>query len=399
VKDVVKNAVSILSSKSDEGEIPLVLIPEDRSSFSVLLEIPAGCHCLMQRFGKDIGVFQPGAHWFMPSWYRIAYIVSNQACCYDAPVLSCPTSDDVRVSVDVVVVFQITDPQKFIYRLGAKNFDEFLNATVDEAIRMLVRNESHQTVYALRGERAEIMLKKLNDKFIEAGVTFLDVKVVSVWLPDSLANVLEITTKIDKGMGVRIRENEFDMLQISQDSEMSIEEIRRRQEQVLVGEAGRKKKAEMEFDQRKVKAEEEGEVGMIVAKGKIEVDNLRAQTDLERTKMRLEAWRIKQLAEAETKANQDKIGADLQAEEELVRADAELEKMMNDAEVMKAEAGTEAEASKTLAARREHDFLLNEKAILAKLATKGKFNLIGTAGDELVAAMLKGNFDKSNSAM
>ena len=41
--------------------------------------------------------------------------------------------------------------------------------TVDDAIRMLVRREDHKTVYSLRGERADLMLKLLNDKFLETG--------------------------------------------------------------------------------------------------------------------------------------------------------------------------------------------------------------------------------------
>lgn len=391
VKDVVKNAVSLLSSKSEAGEIPLVLIPASRPSVSMWLEIPTGVACLMQRFGKDIGTMSPGLH-ILPSWYRIAYIVSQQSCCYDAPVVACPTSDDVRVSVDVVLIFQITDPQKFIYRLGAKNFDEFLSGTVDEAIRMLVRKESHQTVYALRGERADVMLKMLNDKFVEAGVVFHDVKVTSVWLPDLLANSLEITTKMSKGMEKDITSNEFEMLKIRQDSEMEIEEIRRKQEQVLVGEAGRKRRAELEFEQRSVKAEEEGSVAMILANGKVEVNRLTCQTTLDRTRKTLEAWRINQVTDAETRCNAKKTAADHTQEAAIIQGAWQEEKMLMDAEVTKCEADMESEAQKNLAAKREHDHLIHEKELLKQCAGKGSFNLIGSSGDRLVNAMLKGTF-------
>lgn len=393
-KDVVKNAVSILSSKSEAGEIPLVLIPEARNTLSLFMEVPSGVYCLAQKFGKDVGVLSPGFH-FLPAYWRIAYVVTQQSCCYDAPVLSCPTADDVRISVDVVLIFKIADPGKFIYRLGAKNFDEFLSGTVDEAIRMLVRQETHKTVYELRGgERASMMLKMLNDKFLESGVTFSDVKVTSVWLPEQLAGPLEITTKMSKGMEKLITANEFEMLQIRMDSEMQIEEIRRRQEQTLVNEAGRKRRAELEFEQRSVKAEEEGSVAMIQAKGKVEVDQLKTETDLARTKMRLETWRVQQLADAESKAAAEKMKADLEEEAAVIAASWQEEKMIMDAEVTKYEADAEQEAIKGMAAKREHDYLLREKQILRDLATKGEFNLIGTPGDRLVGAMLKGTFSR-----
>lgn len=398
VRDVVKQSVSILSSKSDAGEIPLVLIPEARSATSIFLEIPTGVYCLLQRFGKDVqGDVGPGLH-LLPSWYRIAYVVTKQSCCYDAPVQNCPTADDVRVSVDVTLIFQIVDPHKFIYRLGAKNFDEFLSGTVEEAIRMLVRQETHQTVYSLRGERADVMLKMLNDKFIESGVTFHDCKVTAVWLPDILANSLEITTKMSKGMEKLKTANEYDFLQIRQDSEMQIEEIRRRQEQVLVAEAGRKRRAELEFEQRSVKAEENGEVAMIEANGKVEVDKLKCQTDLDRTKQEFTTWRITEIAKAESNSNSARIKADLMEEQAIIEASWKEEKMLNDAEVIKCEAAMEKEAIRNMAAKREHDLLIREKGILGQFATKGSFNLIGTPGDKLISAMLKGTFSQGSAA-
>lgn len=395
VKDVVKQSVSILSSKSNAGEIPLVLIPEARGAMSLFLEIPTGVWTLLQRFGKDVETdIKPGLH-LLPAWYRIAYVVTKQSCCYDAPVQNCPTADDVRVSVDVTLIFQIVEPHKFIYRLGAKNFDEFLSGTVEEAIRMLVRQETHQTVYALRGERADVMLKMLNDKFIESGVTFHDCKVTAVWLPDVLANSLEITTKMGKGMERLKTANEYEFLQIRQESEMQIEEIRRRQEQVLVAEAGRKRRAELEFEQRSVKAEENGEVAMIEANGKVEVDKLRTQTDLDRTKKQFTTWRITEIAKAEANSNASKIKADLMEEQAIIEASWKEQKMLDDAEVIKCEAVMEKEAIRNLAAKREHDLLIREKGILGQFAAKGSFNLIGTPGDKLVNAMLKGTFSQA----
>jgi hypothetical protein len=285
------------------------------------------------------------------------------------------------------------DPQKFIYRLGANNFDEFLSATVDEAIRMLVRQETHKSVYDLRGDRADMMLKDLNGCFQDHGVLFEDVKITSVWLPDKLANALEFTTKLKIGMEKQKTENEFEILQIQQDSEMTIEEIKRRQEQTLVTEAGKKRRAELEKEQRNVKAEEEGSVGMLLAQGKVAVDKQKVNTDLARTKMQMETWRVKEMAEAESRACTKKIEADLDEEKAILEAGWQEEKMLMDAEVTKCEADMEAEAIKNLAAKREFDMLMREKGILKQLATKGSFNLVGTSGDRLVNAVLTGTLE------
>jgi regulator of protease activity HflC (stomatin/prohibitin superfamily) len=388
-KDIVKEAISIFSKKYRNGSIPLVLIPGPRNALSLMLEVPSGCTCLMQKWGKDVGVAAPGLH-VAPSWYRIAYVVSNQACTYDAPVQECPTSDDVRVNIDVVLVFRITDAEKFVYKLGAKNFDEFLTGAVNEAIRMLVRKQTHKDVYDLRGDRAQLLLDTLNDKFSESGVTFSDVKITSVWLPQTLAKSLEGTTMMEKAMEKLRRQNEFELLQINQESEMQIKEIKRRSEQVLVSESGRKRRAELEFEQRSVKAEEDARIALIQAEGKAEVMMLEVQTQLDRTKTQLETYRVQEIAKAEGEAGATKIKAELQAEQEVIKAGWMEEKMKSEAEATKFEASAEKEASRCLVAKRKHDMDLREKAILAGFAKNGDFNLVGTAGDKLISAMMTG---------
>jgi len=238
--DVCSEAVSIFSNKGKNGEIPLVIIPSPRSALSIMMQIPSGCSCLLQKFGQDIGEGMPGLH-FYPAYYRIAYVVTKQSNTYDAPVQNCPTSDNVRVSIDVVLVFHISNAHDFIYRLGAKNFDEFLSGTVDEAIRMEVRKINHKEIYNMRGEKADYMLTLMNDKFGPAGVRFTAVKITSVWLPDKLAYNLEETTKMEKGMDKLRRQNTFEMMEIKLGCDMALEEIKRRSEQVLVSEQGRKK--------------------------------------------------------------------------------------------------------------------------------------------------------------
>lgn len=391
-EDIVSESVSVLSTKSVDGEIPLVLIPTPRNTASMFLTVPTGVACLMQRFGKAIEEeASPGLH-LLPSYYRIAYVVSKQACTYDAPVRSCPTSDDVRVNIDVVIIFQIVKAHTFIYNLGVKNFDEYLRGTVDEAIRMLVRKETHKTIYSLRGENANVMLKLLNEKFEPYGVDFKNVKVTSVWLPPALAQALEETTMMEKKMDRLMRQNEYEVLQIKQESVMRIEEINRKSEQVLISEAGRKRRAELEFEQRSVKAEEEGSVGLIEANGKCDVNALETKTQLDRTKTQLETYRVRETAKSEASANLVKMKADLAEEEASIAASWQQEQMICDAKATTFEAAAEEEASECLKEKRRHELEIREKAILTKLAEQGNFNLVGSTGDKLIEAMMTGSF-------
>lgn len=380
----------MLSETGNNGQIPLVLIPTRRSSCSCILTVPSGVTCLLQRYGKNMGEATPGMN-FMPAWWRIAYVVSQQSNTYNAPVTTCPTSDNVHVDIDVVVIFRITNANDFIYKLGVSNFDEMLSGTVNESVRCLVRSKSHKDVYALRGDRAEKMLNMLNEKFLFAGVTFSDVKITSVWLPAALSSVLEATTTRFKSMDRITREHEYNILQINQDCDMAIEKISREKEQCLVTEAGRKKKAELEFDKRSVKAEEDGRVAAITAEMEAEVMILNATAQLNRTKTELEAWRIGELAKAEMEGLVIKTKGELAAEAKLIEANWEEEQMICEAEATKHEASAEKEASRSLIAKRKHELEMREKGILSKLAEVGRFNLVGASADRLIEAMLSGS--------
>lgn len=158
--DITKYAISELSEKGADGTITLVLVPTPRWSCSPYFTVPSGVFCLLQKFGKNVGVANPGLH-MKCGWWKVSHVVSKQAQTYDAPVKHCPTSDNVHVNVDVVVIFKINDPEKFVYELGAANFDEYLTGTVDERIRQLVREQDHKTVYGLRGGSSGVTDKML----------------------------------------------------------------------------------------------------------------------------------------------------------------------------------------------------------------------------------------------
>jgi len=382
-----------LSKKDKNGEIPIVLIPSARSWFSLYMQVPSGCVCLAQSWGKDMGQMDPGLHIVAANW-KVAYVVSTQACTYDAPVREAPTSDNVRVGVDVTIVFKISDASKFIYRLGAPNFDSLLSGTVDEAIRMLVRQQDCANVYSLRGEKAGEMLKILRDSFKDTGVEFISVLITTVWLPPDLAHYLEETTKIDKGLEKKKRENEYEMLNIKMASEMAIEEISRRADQVLVTEAGKMKRAELNFEQNSVKAEEDARVALIEAEATAEVEMVKQKAKLERTKIQLESKHVRSVADAEAEAENTRMQAELAEEKATIEAQWQECEMLSDAQIIKYDASAEKEATRNMAALRKHELDLREKHILKDLAMNGNFNLVGTAGDKLISSMMSGSFQR-----
>jgi len=397
----LKDAVSTFSNVSDSGgELPLVLIPKHRSWASISgwwLTIPTGCYSLIQRFGKDGGIAPPGGS-VKPPFYRIAYVVTQQSCTYNAPVKECPTSDNVRVSIDLVVVFMIRDPIAFVYQLGAVKFDQLLSGAVDEGIRILVRSQNHQTVWTLRGNRAEAILTHLNNKFEGTGVVFNNCTIKGVYLPPSLQTSLMNTTQLRKAMEKTKREQEYEIGEIKRKSDMDLEELKRKNEQTVVLEHGKKKRAALGREQQVVKAGEERQVAMIQTQEKTQVQKQETKAKLMRTQIETEKYRVEMISKAEAEAEARRVQADVDFEHTTLNADAERQKLEGEAKAITMDADAEAAASKHLVQKRKFELDLREKDILSKLAQKGNFNLIGAPGDKMIDSVMSGSFANSGAA-
>ena len=86
---------------------------------------PQGTWCLLTRWGKYAGIAKVGKNFF-PPWVRVSHCVTQQAVVYDAPVERAVTRDNIRVSIDTVLIFHVVDAYLFVYELGASNFDLLL---------------------------------------------------------------------------------------------------------------------------------------------------------------------------------------------------------------------------------------------------------------------------------
>lgn len=92
--DDYNQAINIFSQTSGTIDIPLVLIPSDRSCLSWFMFVPDGMHIIMQSWGNDVPEVKPGFQFLAP-WTRIAFLVSKQSCSYNCPVKNCPTKDNI----------------------------------------------------------------------------------------------------------------------------------------------------------------------------------------------------------------------------------------------------------------------------------------------------------------
>ncbi len=135
-----------------------------------MVMVPDGSHALITRFGKLEKVVGPGRVVLISPFKRVSYIVNTtREYPFNAPVREAPTRGGVKASIDLFIQFRISDPQEFVYTLGAvRGFEEKLNNAVSETIRSLIYEQEASGIYDMVGEDTSRLLEQLNQQFLPA---------------------------------------------------------------------------------------------------------------------------------------------------------------------------------------------------------------------------------------
>jgi regulator of protease activity HflC (stomatin/prohibitin superfamily) len=190
------DASEVLGSLDAEGNQPIVLVPTHASrirnelvvagvvllAVAILIEFPAparagsgllalallvlgfvralfvlvpqGARAVLLRGGRLHATVGPGIHVMRPG-IVVSHVVTTRDTPFDAPGIVVPTRDDVRVRLDMVLMFRISAPERFVFAISAADFDEVCQATCREAVRLLVRAKDSGEILDLGEAEAE----------------------------------------------------------------------------------------------------------------------------------------------------------------------------------------------------------------------------------------------------
>jgi len=380
---------SYFGTADSAGNLAIVLIPEARSKASTFLTIPANCACIIEKDGICHGELPAGRH--QMGWkYRVAFIVTKQACTFNYSVKKAATRDNVMADVDLTLVFNIDQPQTFVYSLGATHFNNMLKAVAEEATRTLVRSIDHTAIYELRSSAADQMLAVLNRTFREFGILFVNTTVTNVTLPEDLSRCLEEASRIDSQMQEASRSQEFKLKQLNDQADLDLKSITLQNERAAADLEAKKETTRIESEARVDEAQKEAERAILKQKQASETARVKATAALrdEQTKAKMESERA--ILAAQQKAMVSKQQAQMEAARAVMKAETELQSAESDAKVVKLEADAEAANAAELAGERERELRREAVAALQKLAQQGKIVLSGSSCEQLLDALVSG---------
>lgn len=406
-KDIgTPDAATQIFSSTSPRQVPVVLVPAGRWWCSCYYTVPSGVSCITQRFGKDCDPVVSGSHGegrkmadpglqCSPACYQIAYCVTKQACTYEAPVKSCPTIDNVMIDCELTLVFNIGPEaykvRKFIYKLGAIRFNEFLAACTDEAMRQLVRGELLENVLELRGSNqggVRRVLETLNLKFKPFGVSFSRAVIKEVRLGSQLEQLMEKTTNfrtkikdIEKEHEVEMRKIDYDYQQrraeLDRDYDRRLQDIENDMNVALIDRSKLKVTALSKKEVSITKAEEQRGVALQKADADLNVVTLQAQQQNEDLISRVQA---------DTEAEKIKVKRDCEVKIEESRQLIEVAEMQ--AQALTTEANAEGQAAAQLKTVREWKLQMAKLEVEEAMARKSRIMISGENGDRLLGSML-----------
>lgn len=85
--------------------------------------------------------------------------------------------------------------KSFIYELGVLTLNQLLEAEVAEHLRNFINSIPLSKIYDIKGELAQSLLKDLNHSFNCFGITFENVQIPGIKIPDQIRDSLRESTK------------------------------------------------------------------------------------------------------------------------------------------------------------------------------------------------------------
>ena len=126
-------------------------------AFQSVKVVPQQTAWVVERLGKFHAVLTPGLNFIIPFIDRVAYRHSLKEIPLDTPSQVCITRDNTQLTVDGVLFFQVTDPQRASY--GTSNYVVAITQLAQTTLRSVVGRMELD----LRGARSHQQVRRLRD--------------------------------------------------------------------------------------------------------------------------------------------------------------------------------------------------------------------------------------------
>ncbi len=163
-----------------------------------LVIVPQQSAYVIERLGKFRKVLGPGLSPLIPFFDRIAYRHSLKEIPMDVASQICITRDNTQLTVDGVIYFQVTDPQKASY--GTSNFIFAITQLAQTTLRSVIGRMDMDKTFQERDEINQVVVNALDEAAISWGVKVLRYEIKDLMPPREILQAMsrQITAEREK---------------------------------------------------------------------------------------------------------------------------------------------------------------------------------------------------------
>lgn len=145
--------------------------------------------CVIERLGKFRAVKQPGLHFLIPFFDRVAYRHETREQVLDIPSQSCISRDNIQINVDGLVYIQVMDGEKASYGI-----EDYRKASVNLAqttMRSEIGKLTLSETFSERDALNETIVREIDKASDPWGIKVLRYEVHNITPSDNVIHTLE----------------------------------------------------------------------------------------------------------------------------------------------------------------------------------------------------------------
>ncbi|WP_206486506.1 stomatin-like protein [Thalassotalea sp. G2M2-11] len=155
----------------------------------LVLIVPMKEVCVIERLGKFRAVMQPGLHFLIPFFDRVAYRHETREQVLDIPSQSCISRDNIQIDVDGLVYIQVMDGAKASYGI-----EDYRRASVNLAqttMRSEIGKLNLSETFSERDTLNEIIVREIDKASDPWGIKVLRYEVRNITPSANVIHTLE----------------------------------------------------------------------------------------------------------------------------------------------------------------------------------------------------------------
>jgi len=153
------------------------------------------------RFGKFVGILEPGIKWIIPviEWIQK---VDLRVLAIDIPSQEVMTKDNVPVRVNGVVFFKVSEADKAV--LEVENYKFAVAQLSQAALRDIIGKNELDVVLAKREELGKEIKDYVDKETDQWGIEVTDVKIKDIELPENMKRAMASQAEAERDRRARI---------------------------------------------------------------------------------------------------------------------------------------------------------------------------------------------------